>query len=304
MNKTLTLAQNFLVKSNSDAVSIGIIDFNKGEYQSAELLKNEPNFIVDAPYIYYDLASLTKPLTNGIAYLERRSEMTHDLELLLNHRAGLVAWGLLPKDGWRELLLSYSLKESPTLYSDYSAIRFMLDFENVVNINLFSLVKKYWHPEIKYWKELTVQNHCLQNGFRDGKANLGIVHDPNAYTINDYVTHAGLFGTITGVCETLLNLEKNFKLCELMQRELKGHNNRFHNGWDRAQDLATTLAGQGCSEHTFGHLGFTGTSIWIDSVKKLGHVILSNATKYYWYDKAELNIFRKELGSYIWQKNF
>jgi CubicO group peptidase (beta-lactamase class C family) len=79
---------------------------------------------------------------------------------------------------------------------------------------------------------------------------------------------------------------------------------RFVNGWDRAQDLENTLAGTGCSEHTFGHLGFTGTSIWIDPVKKLGHVILSNATKLYWYDKQDLNNFRRLIGQRIWQKDF
>jgi len=58
-------------------------------------------------------------------------------------------------------------------------------------------------------------------------------------------------------------------------------------------DTKLTLAGSRANLSTFGHLGFTGTSIWIDSERKVGTVILSNATQNYWYDKAELNKLRK-----------
>ena len=86
-----------------------------------------------------------------------------------------------------------------------------------------------------------------------------------------------------------------------MNEKLYNSQNRFENGWDRVEDPSSTLAGAGCSNRTFGHLGFTGTSIWIDSVKKLGHVILSNATKNYWYDKKSLNIYRRNLGKLVWE---
>jgi CubicO group peptidase (beta-lactamase class C family) len=51
---------------------------------------------------------------------------------------------------------------------------------------------------------------------------------------------------------------------------------------------------------TFGHLGFTGTSIWIDPQKKKGHVILTNATKKYYYDRQGLNDLRRQIGEAIW----
>lgn len=305
MKKILGESKEFLLSQKFDAISIGVIDFEKNEFRTIELNKSEGSLVIDRPYIYYDLASLSKPLTNGIGFLEKRSEMSDAMELVLNHRGGLPAWGLLPKHGWKEVINSYQIKESETLYSDYSALRFMLEFEQKINLSLHSVAAKNWHRELLFWKDLTPKHFCLQNGFREGKANLGIIHDPNAYTINDLVSHAGLFGTITGVCETLINLDKKHKLLNLMQEDItKVPNQRFINGWDRAQDPTNTLAGQGCSEHTFGHLGFTGTSIWIDSMKKLGHVILSNATKLYWYDKSELNDFRRQIGKKIWEKDF
>jgi CubicO group peptidase (beta-lactamase class C family) len=47
-------------------------------------------------------------------------------------------------------------------------------------------------------------------------------------------------------------------------------------------------------------LGFTGTSIWIDPERMLGHVILSNATKIHWYDKQGLNDLRRAIGQEVW----
>ncbi len=305
MKKILEQSSDFLMGQDFDALSVGVLDFSTHEFKTVELSKLENNFIVETPYIYYDLASLSKPLTNGIGFLDRRADITKEMELVLNHRGGLPAWGLLPKHGWKDLILAYGIKESETLYSDYSALRFMLEFEDKINSPLHSVASKYWHSELMFWKDLKQNNFCLQNGFRDGKANLGIVHDPNAFTINDYVSHAGLFGTITGVCETLINLDQKLDLLEIMKKDIAlAPTQRFINGWDRAQDLQKTLAGSGCSQYTFGHLGFTGTSIWIDPMKKLGHVLLSNATKLYWYDKQDLNDFRRKIGQQIWQRDF
>ena len=47
----------------------------------------------------------------------------------------MPAWGLLPNFGWKEQILNYSIKESETLYSDFSALRVMLELEKK-NIDL------------------------------------------------------------------------------------------------------------------------------------------------------------------------
>ena len=87
----------------------------------------------------------------------------------------------------------------------------------------------------------------------------------------------------------------------LMEKALSKSHPRFVNGWDTVADSSNTLAGNGAPESVFGHLGFTGTSIWIDSACKYGYTLLTNATKEYWYAKSELNKFRKNLGGLIWQ---
>jgi len=304
MDNLKEFSKDFLNGQTFDALAVGIIDFSKKSFESFELEKGSGLDTIETPEIFFDLASVSKPLTNGVGYLLKQKEITEPMNLVLNHRGGLPAWGLLPKNGWQDIICGYSINESETLYSDYSALRFMLEFNKNFEMDLHTSAADIWDKDLCFWKDLKKEQRCIQNGYKAGKANYRSVHDPNAYTINDKVSHAGLFATIDGVCKTLLNINEKLDLLDVMTKDLalNNHENRFVNGWDRATDLEKTLAGKGCSEHTFGHLGFTGTSVWIDSVKKLGHVILSNATKYYWYDKTNLNDFRREIGAKIWEK--
>ena len=294
INKT-TL--EFLTDSYIDAIDIAVVDFKNQSIESK--LFSDSNVNCDKP-VFFDLASVSKPLTNGAGFLAHKDLMTGDMELALNHRAGLPAWGLLSRDNWKETILNYPIKESSTLYSDYSALRFMLEFEKL-GMNLHSEASKFWDKEVFFWKDLKENQQTVQNGFINYKPNFTKVHDPNAYNIDNLVSHAGLFGTALGVAKTLLNLNSELDLVNRMNFDLKNSDSRFINGWDRVENPENTFAGSGCSQHTFGHLGFTGTSIWIDSEKKLGHILLSNATKFYWYDKKNFNLFRKEIGKIVWQ---
>jgi hypothetical protein len=264
--------------------------------------KNDQVLELEPSSIYYDLASVSKVLTNGIAYLDDPNKTTDEMWLLLNHRAGLPPYGELNKSSWREDLQSYAIKESPTVYSDFSAIRYMLEYEKNNKVLLKDIVSSYWADGIYHWKDLPKDVMVVPNGMRHQEVIAGEVHDPRAYHLDEFVTHAGLFGPIAGVCQTLINLEERTgflkKIKSLIQEDNKTQ--RFYGGWDRAEDPVNTLAGSGCGEFTFGHLGFTGTSIWIDPDTRKGHVILTNATKNFWYNKTELNTVRRQIGSLIW----
>lgn len=289
------LTKDFFIDSHCDAVAVGVLDFDQHKFDVFEVsfLDSEAH----AGEIYFDLASLTKPLVNSLLHI---SQNINDptLELILNHRAGIPAWGLLSKSSWKEQILSYDVKESDTVYSDFSALRYMLELEKKIGKNLKEEVFKNLSDKIIHWLDLPNDKLTLQNGYYGGKPNIGKVHDPNAYNIKEFLSHAGLFGTVEGLCETLINFNKNYNLLERMQTKSE---HRFKNGFDTVTNPQETLAGAGCSDKTFGHLGFTGTSFWIDPDKKLGHVILSNATKFSWYDKKGLNLFRKELGALVWK---
>lgn len=284
-----------------DAMAVGVIDFKAKSFQAIEANLNDGkvNYSPE-PLLYFDLASLTKVLTNSLSYFLKSDSFSSEMKLCLNHRGGLPAWGLLPKSGWKEQILSYPIKESPTLYSDFSALRVMLELEKK-GINQKNLCQEVWDKETMFWTDLPAWYPVVQFGFKNSRPNFGRVHDPNAWTLKDFCSHAGLFSTVDGLCRTLLNYQSKTDFILKVKTDLKAHQHRFASGWDRVMNPDDTLAGRGCGEFTFGHLGFTGTSIWIDPEKMKGHVILSNATKFHWFDKTNLNDMRRVIGEQVWK---
>lgn len=274
-----------------DALAVGVVDFKAKRFQTTEASFYEGElYFHEESFLWFDLASVTKPLTNSLSYFLRPELFTDEMVLCLNHRGGLPSWGRLSKTDWREQILSYPIKESETLYSDFSALRVMLELQKQ-GIDQHQLVKPIWDQELCFWKDVPEDYEIVLNSMRQ------VVHDPNALVIDEFCSHAGLFSTINGLCQTLLNYQAKTSFIERM-KDYDEH--RFYSGWDRVLNPEKTLAGEGCGKHTFGHLGFTGTSVWIDPDKMLGHVILSNATKHHWFDKENLNEFRRSVGRIIW----
>lgn len=265
----------------------------------------ERHFGLSNSQTVYDLASLTKVMTFGLLGFSHQELLAEENLLLLSeHRAGLPSWGVLPRHGWEELLLQFQLKSAPTLYSDYSALRLMLELEKKVGKEkLFEYFKSNWAKGIKYWTELETNLFCPITGHRNGIAIQGEVHDPNAWNLKRPVVHAGLFSTINSLSETILINYKKHQFAA-MKRWLseKPQDQRFVHGWDTPQ-LHNSLAGEGMSAFTFGHLGFTGCSVWIDLEKKLAGILLSNATQQFWYAKEQLNQIRREFYSLLWHSS-
>jgi len=294
LNQLKKISATLLEQQTFDFLSVAVIDFKSHKYDFFNLNKLGTDPI-------FDLASLTKPLTLSLNYFKNPGLFKENskLKLLLNHQGSLISGGRLNHSDWKKQLLKYEIKESPTVYSDYSALRLMLELK----IDFEKSCKEFLGSKVLFWKDLTHEQKlkCAPTGTRNGKVIQGEVHDPNAYTINEFCSHAGLFSNIKNLAETVIDFDKKFALIQKMTEEFNAPKlSRFILGWDHAEDLENTLAGKGCSAKTFGHLGFTGTSIWIDIERLQGHIILTNATQTYWYDRTPLNNLRKALGSFIW----
>ncbi|MBA2405913.1 MAG: serine hydrolase [Bdellovibrionales bacterium] len=300
MKSIVKIVKTLMPHEVFDALGVGVIDFKANSFEAIEANQFEGEVKVKTePTLYFDLASLTKPLTNSLSYFLKPEVFDAAALLCLNHRGGIPAWGLLPKKSWKEQILSYPVKESETLYSDFSALRVMLELEKK-SIDQKKICSEVWDKETLSWLDLPQHFPTLQYGYKNLLPNFGQVHDPNAWTINEFCSHAGLFSTVDGLCRTLLNYQSKTGFIEKVKTDLAKHTQRFSYGWDRVENPETSLAGKGCGAKTFGHLGFTGTSIWIDPDKMIGHVILSNATKYHWFDKQGLNDVRRAIGESIW----
>ncbi len=278
---------------------LGLAIFNLKE-QSFELCEFHQGEEKQIPHFYFDLASLTKPLTMGALALKKPDLFTGDKKLLLEHRGGLPAWAILGKKSWRETVERFEIKEGETLYSDLSMLRLMLIIEQETGTSLQELSSFYWNNEMCFWKDLPEEAICPDTGFRHRTVINGEVNDDNCYKINRFCSHAGLFATLEGAVKSLLNLEREVQLTSFMDKELGREHGRFLWGWDTVSDPQNTLAGPGASKFTFGHLGFTGTSLWIDSKTGKGWILLTNATRRYWFHRKALNELRKSLGALVW----
>jgi CubicO group peptidase (beta-lactamase class C family) len=112
----------------------------------------------------------------------------------------------------------------------------------------------------------------------------GEVHDENAAAMGGVAGHAGLFGTAESVLavsgawlrgyhgrESILDEElvRQFTI-----RQESAVQSSWALGWDTPS--APSSSGSSFSERSFGHLGYTGTSLWIDPLCELEVVLLSN----------------------------
>ena len=114
----------------------------------------------------------------------------------------------------------------------------------------------------------------------------GIVHDDNCRVLGGVAGHAGLFGTIDGVlslCENILtgyndqSTHPSFSNDNLRIVLEKQKNSSWTLGFDTPSPAASS-SGRYFSKLSVGHLGFTGTSFWIDLQRGVCIVFLSNRT--------------------------
>jgi hypothetical protein len=279
-----------------DSLAVGVLDFSNQTFESHQF--NSPKSFPQ----YFDIASLTKPLTLAATYLAHKDKFSEEDKLLLNHEGGLPAWGRLSPLTWKESLGQFPIHSAPSIYSDYSALRLMLNLENQGLCSLSDFYKSYWSEGVRFWKDLPEEHETPVTGFRKGRVIRNAPHDDNAFYLNRFCSHAGLFATIEGFGKTILKWNSKFQLLDFMTEEFeeKKKDARFLAGWDTVQDPEKTLAGPHAGPNTFGHLGFTGTSLWINPGLKRGLVIFSNATQKYWYAKENINSLRRNLGQMVW----
>jgi CubicO group peptidase (beta-lactamase class C family) len=113
----------------------------------------------------------------------------------------------------------------------------------------------------------------------------GLVHDDNAYVAGGVAGHAGLFGTAESVHSILIELLKTIhgkSGKKIFSRDLLGQFLNKSNKHQRALGFdVPSPTGSSCGElfsknFTVGHLGFTGTSFWMDIQQKIIIILLTN----------------------------
>ncbi len=138
-----------------------------------------------------------------------------------------------------------------------------------------------YNPPKKLWPEIAPTE--IDDRFRH-RLIQGEVHDENAYAIGGVSGHAGVFSTspdLAAFCQMYLNggvyahdrIVKPSTIAEFILPQALAKNTRTI-GWVAHSENG--FAGHYFSVHSFGHTGFTGTSLWIDPDRQVFVVLLTN----------------------------
>ena len=233
------------------------------------------------------------------------------IEQLLTHRANLAPWGGLYLDvphepgsvSARRWIIAEALRrpdESPTGRSVYSDLGYMIVGEAIARAGgrdldelLTSEVTRplgipdgqmVFAGALSPDRRADLCRRCAATERDDWRGVLvrGEVHDENCAALGGVSGHAGVFATAratNAVGRAMLDSKhgkSDFLPAALVERALAPRPGGTHLlGWD-AKSPEQSAAGKRISAQAFGHLGFTGTSIYCDPVRDLVVVLLTN----------------------------
>lgn len=249
---------------------------------------------------------------------------------LLSHTSGLPPWlplykkALDKKDTRKEYeksILTAKLSYKPgasCMYSDLGFILLGFIIEKVSNMPLLVFFeKKLFKPSgvnfyvPSYLKNSNIKNLAVPTGYCHIRKRQVVseVNDLNAAFSSHFLGHAGLFSNLQALNSYLkfvLDVYKNkIKLTDWINSDIlkkmftrlkRPANTTFALGFDTPSEKESS-AGKYFSKNSIGHLGYTGTSFWIDLDKDIIIIFLSNRT--FPYDKKEerlkMKVFRSKL---------
>ena len=217
---------------------------------------------------------------------------------LLSHSSGLPAWRpyyktLTGREQYQPAIAREPLEYAPRTKSIYSDLDFMLlgflldGFRNSLTdrfamlLSQMGIVEEIQFTPPQLWHQRIAPTEV--DPWR-GRLLVGEVHDENAAALGGIAGHAGLFGTVSavGACarhllQVLDDRTGAFRrgtLEEFITRraEIPGSSRAL--GWDTM--LPTSSCGTRMSSRSFGHTGFTGTSLWIDPENDVYVALLTN----------------------------
>ena len=247
---------------------------------------------------------------------DRADKRTITVRQLLTHTSGLPAWRPLYIEAEDKAQALHVIAEQPlesapgtrVLYSDLGFITLGLLIEKLAGARFAEVARReifeplelrrtFFNPEQAMQTETAAceignafeREMCREMKITDWanwREHLiwGEVHDGNAHFLGGAAGHAGLFSTAR---ETLTLAEQFLprttrllapETCALFRTSMtEGLEEERSLAWQLAATLDST-AGTALAPDSFGHLGFTGTSCWIDPAHERIFILLTNRT--------------------------
>jgi CubicO group peptidase (beta-lactamase class C family) len=236
----------------------------------------------------------------------RRSQVT--LRMLLAHSSGLPAYVKLfqtahNKDELLQQALQVPLTADPGSRAEYSDIGFILLGQALGKLS-GELLDQFCQREI--FAKLNLSHTCFNppaeqkpaippteddRTFRHRLVQ-GEVSDENASVLGGVAGHAGCFASSLDMSLfAQCMLRGGTPLVQSRTSEIFTRREDFPHGTSRALGWDTpsqpSQSGKYFSSRSYGHLGYTGTSLWIDPDRQLSVTLLTNRT---WPDRGSQSI--------------
>lgn len=220
---------------------------------------------------------------------------------------------------------SRNFEQPPITYSDlnFMTLTFLLEklygqtIDHIARTEIFEaldLENTFFNPPSSLKKRIAASEKgnefereiCREKGYDSSAFNWreyqvwGEVHDGNCWFMNGVSGHAGLFSNAFEIFKIAEQFLPNYtRVLEPETCSLFCWN--FTKGLNEARSIAFQLAetkdstaGKFLAKNSFGHLGFTGTSLWIDPEKERIFILLTNRTHARPLPFANINAARRE----------
>jgi serine-type D-Ala-D-Ala carboxypeptidase len=224
----------------------------------------------------------------------RRRDVT--LRMLLAHSSGLPAYEkLFLKARTREALLHAAfttpLTADPGSRTEYSDIGFIIlgialerlaaePLDHFCQREIFgplAMASTTFNPAIETRPQIPPTARAVNRIIQ------GEVQDENASVLGGVAGHAGLFATsedLAKFAQAMLNggqpILRPETIALFTRRESAPQGTSRALGWDTPS--SPSQSGKYFGPSSYGHLGYTGTSLWIDPVRQLSITLLTNRT--------------------------
>ena len=247
------------------------------------------------------LLDLEMPVTSIVGEFAgedpRRDEVT--LRMLLAHSSGLPAYEKLflrcrTRDELLQAAFLTDLANDPGSQAEYSDIGFIIlgvALERLADETLdrfcqreifgpLGLIQTTFHPapDIRANIPPTADDKTFRHRIIQGE-----VQDENASILGGVAGHAGLFASAQNVASfayAMLPGKASLLRPETLRlfatREIAPPGTSRALGWDTPSP--PSQSGNHFSANSYGHLGYTGTSLWIDAERELSITLLTNRT--------------------------
>ena len=247
---------------------------------------------------------LGDPVARYIPEFGEMGKKTITVEQLLTHRSGLMPDNAIEdyqhgvEKAWENLWKLAPIAEvgSKFIYSD---VNFEVLGELVRRISGKPLdqfaAENIFRPlgmkDTGFLPAKTLQARIAPTEQREGRWMRGEVHDPRSYLLSGVAGHAGLFSTADDLalyCQMILSggsLNGTRILSQMGVARMTEPRDSAGNGANDGEwrglgwDIKTRFSanrGDLFTFQSFGHTGFTGTSIWIDPERETFVIFLSN----------------------------